>query len=240
MVTPGITAPLVSFTTPAIALWAHAVAGSRTPDTIAARRSRAASLPVCMIAPWSERTSADRRRVQPTRIRRPLSVKGNLRAAGSVVSTPIWGSKMRLVAARRTFARLVSRSSSKVKPQDRQRAGTTTMRWPAARADRIMWRSASSTSPRDSPSSRARLDTDRGSRASTSISCFRSVTGIPASKLVRYTLLEMTRLIPVLALLAIAACGKDTPAGPSPTTSAPYSATDLVIGTGATAAAGTM
>jgi FKBP-type peptidyl-prolyl cis-trans isomerase FkpA len=48
----------------------------------------------------------------------------------------------------------------------------------------------------------------------------------------------MTRLIPILALLAVAACGKDTPAGPSPTTSAPYSATDLVIGTGATAAAG--
>jgi FKBP-type peptidyl-prolyl cis-trans isomerase FkpA len=48
----------------------------------------------------------------------------------------------------------------------------------------------------------------------------------------------MRRLIPILALLAVAACGKDTPAGPSPTTSAPYSQTDLVIGTGATAAAG--
>jgi|SRR6185295_7282254 len=48
----------------------------------------------------------------------------------------------------------------------------------------------------------------------------------------------MKRLMPILVLLAVAACGKDTPAGPSPTTSAPYSQTDLVIGTGATAATG--
>jgi FKBP-type peptidyl-prolyl cis-trans isomerase len=39
-------------------------------------------------------------------------------------------------------------------------------------------------------------------------------------------------------LLAVAACGDDTPTGPSPTTSAPYSATDLVVGTGAIAAVG--
>src|SRR3970040_2382287 len=49
----------------------------------------------------------------------------------------------------------------------------------------------------------------------------------------------MTRLIPLLALLAAAACGgSNSPTGPSPTTSAPYSQTDLVIGTGATAVAG--
>ena len=54
----------------------------------------------------------------------------------------------------------------------------------------------------------------------------------------KYTLLEMKRLIPLLVLLAVAACGKNTPTGPSPTTSAPYSQTDLVVGTGATAAAG--
>jgi FKBP-type peptidyl-prolyl cis-trans isomerase FkpA len=48
----------------------------------------------------------------------------------------------------------------------------------------------------------------------------------------------MRRLIPILMLLAVAACGKDTPSGPSPTTSAPYSQTDVVVGTGATAAAG--
>jgi FKBP-type peptidyl-prolyl cis-trans isomerase FkpA len=48
----------------------------------------------------------------------------------------------------------------------------------------------------------------------------------------------MRRLIPILALLAIAGCGKDTPSGPSPTTSAPYSQTDLVVGTGTIAAAG--
>jgi FKBP-type peptidyl-prolyl cis-trans isomerase FkpA len=56
---------------------------------------------------------------------------------------------------------------------------------------------------------------------------------------VKYTLWVMTRLIPILALLAVAACGKDssTPMAPT-TTSAPYSQTDLVVGTGAIAAAG--
>jgi FKBP-type peptidyl-prolyl cis-trans isomerase FkpA len=48
----------------------------------------------------------------------------------------------------------------------------------------------------------------------------------------------MKRVIPILLLLAVAACGKDTPAGPSPTTSAPYSQTDLVVGTGTIAAVG--
>ena len=48
----------------------------------------------------------------------------------------------------------------------------------------------------------------------------------------------MKRFIPILVLLAIAACGSDTPAGPSPTTTAPYSQTDLVVGTGAIAASG--
>jgi FKBP-type peptidyl-prolyl cis-trans isomerase FkpA len=48
----------------------------------------------------------------------------------------------------------------------------------------------------------------------------------------------MKRLIPLLVLLAAAACGKNTPTGPSPTTSAPYSQTDLVVGTGAAAVTG--
>ena len=49
----------------------------------------------------------------------------------------------------------------------------------------------------------------------------------------------MKRLIPILALLAAAACGgNDSMTGPSSTTTAPYSQTDLVIGTGATATAG--
>ena len=48
----------------------------------------------------------------------------------------------------------------------------------------------------------------------------------------------MRRLIPILVLLAVAACSKDsTPMAPT-TTSAPYSQTDLVIGTGAIAATG--
>jgi FKBP-type peptidyl-prolyl cis-trans isomerase FkpA len=47
----------------------------------------------------------------------------------------------------------------------------------------------------------------------------------------------MKRLIPILALLAVAACSKNTPTTPS-TTTAPYSQTDLVVGTGATAATG--
>jgi FKBP-type peptidyl-prolyl cis-trans isomerase FkpA len=50
----------------------------------------------------------------------------------------------------------------------------------------------------------------------------------------------MKRLIPILALLAVAACSKNNNSSPNApsTTSAPYSATDLVVGTGATAAAG--
>jgi FKBP-type peptidyl-prolyl cis-trans isomerase FkpA len=48
----------------------------------------------------------------------------------------------------------------------------------------------------------------------------------------------MKRLIPLLVLLAVAACGKDTPTGPSPTTSAPYSQIDLVVGTGPAIATG--
>jgi FKBP-type peptidyl-prolyl cis-trans isomerase FkpA len=48
----------------------------------------------------------------------------------------------------------------------------------------------------------------------------------------------MKRLIPILALLAAAACSKDSgPTTPS-TTTAPYSQTDLVVGTGATAVSG--
>ena len=44
--------------------------------------------------------------------------------------------------------------------------------------------------------------------------------------------------MPLLMLLAVGACGKDTPTGPSPTTSAPYSQTDLAVGTGAAAVTG--
>jgi FKBP-type peptidyl-prolyl cis-trans isomerase FkpA len=48
----------------------------------------------------------------------------------------------------------------------------------------------------------------------------------------------MKRLIPLLLLAVITACGgNDTPTAPS-TSSAPYSQQDLVVGTGATAAAG--
>jgi FKBP-type peptidyl-prolyl cis-trans isomerase FkpA len=49
----------------------------------------------------------------------------------------------------------------------------------------------------------------------------------------------MKRLIPIMILMAAAACSKDngTPLAPS-TTSAAYSQTDLVVGTGAVAAAG--
>jgi FKBP-type peptidyl-prolyl cis-trans isomerase FkpA len=51
----------------------------------------------------------------------------------------------------------------------------------------------------------------------------------------------MKRLIPLLTLLLVAACGGDDEGpttGPTSTTSAPYSQTDLVVGTGATAANG--
>jgi FKBP-type peptidyl-prolyl cis-trans isomerase FkpA len=49
----------------------------------------------------------------------------------------------------------------------------------------------------------------------------------------------MKRLILLAALLTVVSCGgDDTPTGPSPTTSAPYSQTDLVVGTGATVATG--
>ncbi len=49
----------------------------------------------------------------------------------------------------------------------------------------------------------------------------------------------MKRLIPLLILLAaVAACGEDDTPMLAPTTSAPYSQTDLVIGTGAVAVVG--
>jgi len=49
----------------------------------------------------------------------------------------------------------------------------------------------------------------------------------------------MKRLFPILALFLVAGCGgNDTPTGPTGTTTAPYSQTDLVVGTGAVAANG--
>ena len=53
------------------------------------------------------------------------------------------------------------------------------------------------------------------------------------------TLVEMKRLLPILSLLFVVACGGDdggggTPTGPT-TTTAPYSQTDLVVGTGTAA-----
>ena len=51
----------------------------------------------------------------------------------------------------------------------------------------------------------------------------------------------MKRLIPVLALFIVAACGgSDSTAPTVTTTSAPYSQTDLVVGTGAIAVAGNL
>ena len=49
----------------------------------------------------------------------------------------------------------------------------------------------------------------------------------------------MKRLIPLVALLFVAACGGDNgPTALPPTTSAPYSQTDLVVGTGTIAQSG--
>ena len=52
----------------------------------------------------------------------------------------------------------------------------------------------------------------------------------------------MKRLIPILTLLACAACGGGGSSSPSPvmTTTAPYSQTDLVVGTGTVATVGTL
>ncbi len=50
----------------------------------------------------------------------------------------------------------------------------------------------------------------------------------------------MRRLIPIVALFMVAACGGDNAPTLAPTTSAPYSQTDLVIGTGATAMPGNL
>jgi FKBP-type peptidyl-prolyl cis-trans isomerase FkpA len=47
----------------------------------------------------------------------------------------------------------------------------------------------------------------------------------------------LIRLIPLVALLAVAGCSSSNPAAPT-TSSGPYSQTDLVVGTGATANAG--
>lgn len=49
-------------------------------------------------------------------------------------------------------------------------------------------------------------------------------------------------LLPILALLLVTACGGDDNSGPTlaPTTSAPYSQTDLVVGTGALAGPGSL
>ena len=51
----------------------------------------------------------------------------------------------------------------------------------------------------------------------------------------------MKRFIPILALFMLAACGSnDNPTAPTSTTSAPYSQTDLVVGTGTAAATGNL
>jgi FKBP-type peptidyl-prolyl cis-trans isomerase FkpA len=48
----------------------------------------------------------------------------------------------------------------------------------------------------------------------------------------------MKPFIALLALFMVVACGSDNPTAPTSTTSAPYSQTDLVVGTGSTAVAG--
>src|SRR5437870_984263 len=46
----------------------------------------------------------------------------------------------------------------------------------------------------------------------------------------------MRRILPWIAMLALCVgCGSDSPSGPSPTSSGPYSQTDLVVGTGTAA-----
>ena len=52
----------------------------------------------------------------------------------------------------------------------------------------------------------------------------------------------MNRFIPILGLVLVAACGgdDDPTVGPTTTTSAPYSQTDLVVGTGAVANPGSL
>jgi FKBP-type peptidyl-prolyl cis-trans isomerase FkpA len=50
----------------------------------------------------------------------------------------------------------------------------------------------------------------------------------------------MKRLIPLVALLFVAACGGDNEPTLAPTTSAPYSQIDLVVGTGTTAQSGSL
>lgn len=50
----------------------------------------------------------------------------------------------------------------------------------------------------------------------------------------------MKRFIPILALVVVAACGGDDDPTVGPTTSAPYSQTDLVVGTGAVANPGSL
>ena len=50
----------------------------------------------------------------------------------------------------------------------------------------------------------------------------------------------MKRFLPILALVVVAACGGDDDPTVGPTTSAPYSQTDLVVGTGATANPGSL
>jgi hypothetical protein len=71
---------------------------------------------------------------------------------------------------------LTRRSPAKTKPQSLQRAGTISIWWPAAVADRMACCKSSSMSLRRRPSSRAIEDTDRGSCDSRSIKCRRNTT----------------------------------------------------------------